>query len=74
MDGAGRTANPTPLARRKLDAGQAKAWLWDEIRAGLLDRFRAQPATQAALARLEAAVTAGEISPTVASQQLLGEP
>ncbi len=54
-----------------LRAGQARAWLWDEIRTGLLERFRAQPSTQAALADLEAAVVAGEVSPTVAAQRLL---
>ncbi|WP_426573337.1 methylmalonyl Co-A mutase-associated GTPase MeaB [Aquihabitans sp. McL0605] len=55
-----------------LRAGQAKAWLWDEIRSGLLEQFRARPATQAALPALEAAVVAGDVSPTVAAQQLLG--
>ncbi|MFN8016794.1 MAG: hypothetical protein U0P45_01590 [Acidimicrobiales bacterium] len=55
-----------------LRASQARAWLWDELRAGLLERFRADPATAAALPALEAAVEAGEVSPTVAAQRLLG--
>lgn len=54
-----------------LRAGQARAWLWDEIRTGLLERFRALPATQAALAELEAQVVAGEVAPTIAAQRLL---
>jgi LAO/AO transport system kinase len=52
-------------------AHQAKAWLWDEIRSGLLDRFRHAPSTQAQLTDLEAQVAAGEVSPTVAAQRLL---
>jgi LAO/AO transport system kinase len=50
---------------------QAKAWLWDEIRSGLLERFHAEHAP-AAIRAAEAAVVAGEIAPGVAAQRLLG--
>ncbi|WP_421120552.1 methylmalonyl Co-A mutase-associated GTPase MeaB [Aquihabitans daechungensis] len=54
-----------------LRAGQARAWLWDEIRSGLLERFRsAHP--RADLEAVEAAVMAGEVAPGIAAQQLLG--
>jgi LAO/AO transport system kinase len=56
-----------------LRARQAKAWLWDELRTGLLDRFRADPTVRSQLAALEAAVIAGEVAPTVAAQRLLGD-
>ena len=53
-----------------LRAGQAKAWLWDEIRSGLLEHFRAEhPRTE--IDAIEAAVMAGEVAPGVAAQQLL---
>ena len=52
-------------------AHQAQAWLWDEIRSGLLERFRSAPSTREQLADLEAQVAAGEVSPTVAAQRLL---
>ena len=54
-----------------LRAGQARAWLWDEIRSGLLDRFRtAHPRSD--LEAVEATVMAGQVAPGVAAQQLLG--
>ena len=57
----------------ELRARQAKAWLWDEIRAGLTERFRAgHAATEIEAA--EAAVMSGTLSPTIAAQQLLGSP
>ena len=52
-------------------AGQARAWLWDELRAGLTERFRTNPKVAADLATLEDAVTAGEMAPTAATQILL---
>jgi LAO/AO transport system kinase len=55
-----------------LRARQAKAWMWDELRTGLLDRFRADPATAAQLTELEHEVVAGAIAPTTAAQRLLG--
>ncbi|MCB1038161.1 MAG: hypothetical protein KDA94_01310, partial [Acidimicrobiales bacterium] len=57
-----------------LRAEQARAWLWDELRSGLVDRFRRAPRTQELLGDLEAAVVAGEVSPTAAAQRLLDEP
>ncbi len=54
-----------------LRAGQARAWMWDEIRAGLAERFREDPAVTEDLSGLEAAVQAGEIAPTAAAQDLL---
>ena len=54
-----------------LRADQAKAWLWDEIRAGLIERFRQDPAIGPHLQRLESEVTAGQMAPTAAAQQLL---
>lgn len=55
----------------ELRGRQAKAWLWDELRAGLLERFRAQPGVAEELAALEAAVAAGEVTPSVAARTLL---
>ncbi|CAN5690525.1 methylmalonyl Co-A mutase-associated GTPase MeaB [soil metagenome] len=62
-------AESTQLA--DLRAGQARAWLWDELRAGLTERFRTDPRVRADLAALEAAVRAGDTAPTAAAQQLL---
>lgn len=67
-------AHETLKASGQLDgvrAGQAKAWLWDEIRAGLAERFRRSPGVAADLHPLEAAVVAGATAPTAAAQQLL---
>jgi LAO/AO transport system kinase len=52
-------------------AGQAVAWLWDELRAGLTDSFRNAASTHQALADLEAKVRAGDLAPTAAAQTLL---
>ena len=54
-----------------LRARQAKAWLWDEIRAGLLERFRSDR-SPADVAAVEAAVMAGTLAPGIGAQQLLG--
>ncbi len=54
-----------------LRADQARAWLWDELRAGLADRFRSDPEVAARMAELEAAVAAGLVAPTAAAQELL---
>ena len=54
-----------------LRAAQAKAWLWDEIRAELMHRFRTYQ-HRADIEAAEAAVMAGTVAPTVAAQQLLG--
>lgn len=54
-----------------LRSRQARAWLWDELRSGLLERFRASEVARTELADLEAKVVAGEVSPTAAAQRLL---
>ncbi|MBX3314167.1 MAG: methylmalonyl Co-A mutase-associated GTPase MeaB [Actinobacteria bacterium] len=55
----------------RLRAGQAQAWLWDEIRAGLAERFRRTPAVADELPALVEAVRSGRIAPTAAAQDLL---
>jgi LAO/AO transport system kinase len=55
----------------ELRAQQAQAWLWDEIRAGLAERFRRTPGVAAELPGLIDAVRAGRIAPTAAAQDLL---
>ena len=52
-------------------ADQAKAWMWEELRAGLLERFGANEAVAAELNHLEAEVRAGRTAPTAAAQALL---
>jgi LAO/AO transport system kinase len=54
-----------------LRADQARAWLWDEIRAGLAERFRGSPGVADHLTALEAQVRAGQVAPTAAAQALL---
>jgi LAO/AO transport system kinase len=50
---------------------QARAALWSEIDAGLLERFRAAPAIALSLARAEDAVMAGRQPPAAAARALL---
>ncbi|HEV2308953.1 MAG TPA: methylmalonyl Co-A mutase-associated GTPase MeaB [Acidimicrobiia bacterium] len=57
------------LARRR--AEQARAWLWTEIGAGLLDRVRGEPSVAELAHRLEADAVAGRIPPPVAAEQVL---
>ena len=52
-------------------ADQATAWLWSEIGDTLLDRFRDAPQVAALLPGVEAAVAAGELTPTRAARHLL---
>ncbi|MEO9164975.1 MAG: methylmalonyl Co-A mutase-associated GTPase MeaB [Aquihabitans sp.] len=54
-----------------LRAEQARAWLWDEVKAGLTERFRADRDVAQTLPGLEDAVRRGEAAPTAAAQQLL---
>jgi LAO/AO transport system kinase len=56
---------------RELRSRQATAWLWDEIRSGLTERFRAHERTRARLPVLEDDVRAGRVSPSAAAQELL---
>ena len=55
----------------RLRADQAASWLWDEIGAGLTERFRTDQRVAGDLATLEDAVRAGTVAPTAAAQQLL---
>ena len=54
-----------------LRSHQARAWMWEEIRAELARRFRSDPHITRELGRLEADVEASLIAPTAAAQQLL---
>ncbi|MGI8755732.1 MAG: methylmalonyl Co-A mutase-associated GTPase MeaB [Acidimicrobiales bacterium] len=56
-----------------LRSHQAVAWMWDEVRSGLTDRFgeRAGANDDGGLTRLEAAVAKGTTAPTAAAQELL---
>jgi LAO/AO transport system kinase len=57
------------LGRRR--AEQAKAWMWGELSAGLLERLRHDTTAAETAARLEADVVAGKIPPTVAAERVL---
>jgi LAO/AO transport system kinase len=52
-------------------ATQARAWLWGEIAADLLDSLQEDAGMQEKVARIEAAVAAGQASPRVAARQLV---
>lgn len=52
-------------------AAQARAWLWSEIAADLLDSLQTDPAMRQRVGQIEAAVTAGQASPRVAARQLV---
>ena len=52
-------------------AEQAQAWMWMEVSAALLERLRQDPEAAQAAARLEEAVGAGEMPPTVAAERVL---
>ena len=55
----------------RLRAGQAVAWMWDEIRERLNDSFRNDPRVAERWAEAEGAVRAGRMSPTTAARGLL---
>ena len=55
----------------RLRAGQAVAWMWDEIRETLLDGFRRDPEVARRWDEVEAAVRNGRLSPTTAARRLL---
>ncbi len=63
------TASGEFEARRR---HQALAWMWQQIDAGLRQRFREHPAVKSALAELSVSVEAGSTTPAVAAQRLLG--
>ena len=54
-----------------LRARQATAWMWEEVRAGLSQRFSESPAVREVLADLELSVESGKTAPTAAAQTLL---
>ncbi len=58
-------------ARAAKRAAQAGAWMWSEIRDGLLRRFRGHAGVEAALDGLEAEVKAGRTTPTAAARRLI---
>jgi len=57
------------LAPRR--AAQARAWMWGEISAGLLERLRSRPDLAELSAHLEGEAAAGRIPPTVAADRIL---
>ncbi|NIA71823.1 methylmalonyl Co-A mutase-associated GTPase MeaB [Pelagibius litoralis] len=59
-------------ARAARRAAQAGAWMWSEIRDGLLRRFKAHPRVAGELDSLEAEVRAGRTTPTAAARRLIG--
>ncbi len=52
-------------------AQQSRAWMWAEIREGLISVFRETPAVRQRLSSLEGEVEAGAITPSLAAQELL---
>lgn len=63
-----QTANGRFAARRQ---GQALAWMWERIDAGLKQRFKSQAAVAALLPRLSAEVRAGQLPASSAARMLL---
>ena len=57
------------IARRR--AAQSGAWMWTELRAGLLADFTRQSGVAEAIAALEARVVAGATTPHAAARELL---
>ncbi len=62
-------AGPDGIATRR--ARQATAWMWDEIREGLLAVLKDHAEVRAALAEYEDAVTRGEMTPEGAARRVL---
>ena len=57
----------------ELRSEQACDWMWNEIRNGLVERLRQNPAIQAKLKQLETAVRENRISPTSAADELMDD-
>jgi LAO/AO transport system kinase len=55
----------------RLRAGQAVAWMWDEIHEYLIDSFRHDPDVAAGWSDTEEAVRTGRLSPATAARRLL---
>ncbi|MES1990086.1 MAG: methylmalonyl Co-A mutase-associated GTPase MeaB [Pseudomonadota bacterium] len=53
-------------------ARQAQAWMWTEIREGLMTSLKANPKAARLIPKLEAQVKSGQTTPTLAAQKLLG--
>ena len=66
-----RTVMEANGARAAKRSAQAGAWMWSEVREGLLREFREHPEVSAALAGLEAEVRAGQTPPTAAARRLI---
>lgn len=56
----------------RLRAGQAVAWMWDEVREQLVESFRSDPRVAERWDEVVAAVRTGRRSPTSAAHDLLG--
>ena len=52
-------------------AEQARNWMWNEIRNGLVERLKADPDVAARAADLERAVIDNQLSPTSAADELM---
>ena len=63
-----QTASGKLQARRQQ---QSKAWMWERIDAGLMQRFKAHPKVREQLAHDTAAVLAGELPASTAARALL---
>ena len=63
-----QTANGRFATRRQ---GQALAWMWERIDAGLKQRFKAQPEVAALLPQLSGEVRAGRLPSSTAARMLL---
>ncbi len=63
-----QTANGQMAARRQ---GQALAWMWERIDAGLKQAFKNNPAVRAQLPQLTAAVQSGQLAASTAARTLL---
>ena len=63
-----QTANGRFATRRQ---GQALAWMWERIDAGLKQRFKAQPEVAALLPQLSGEVRAGRLTASTAARMLL---
>ena len=55
----------------ELRAGQAAAWMWNDVQARLSEAVHSHPAVVRLAPELEAQVTAGTLSPTTAARRLL---
>jgi LAO/AO transport system kinase len=67
-----RSAQDQHGALQERRRGQARAWLWERIDAGLRDAFRAHADVRAQLDDTLAAVDAGRLPVSVAARRLLG--